>query len=154
MKAAGFCFSAYSSSQPSQVQTHLSPSSFHHLRLSKLTFRLWCLALSVQAHTFHSFVLPFLHPPPHLCQELKNLSLELSVIILKKKPRLVPILVVSCWVERTKGCHRSPCSSSSNISPETLWAMSELCKECPSCAEPCLPVREASGDLGNACEFL
>lgn len=152
MKPAGFCFSAYSSSHPSQLQTHLSPSSSHQLRLSKLSLRLWCLALSVQAHTFHCFVLPFLYPLPHLCQELKNLSLELSVIILKK-PQLVPILVVSCWVERTKSCHRSPCCNS-NISPETLWAPPELCKECPSCAEPCLPVREASGDLGNACEFL
>lgn len=32
----------------------------------------------------------------------------------------------------------------------TVWAL----QECPSCAEPCLPVREASGDLGNACKIL
>lgn len=137
MKPAEFCFSAHSSSHPSQIRTHLSPSSFHQLRLSKLSFRLWCLALSVQAHTFHCFVLPFLYPLLHLCQELKNLLLELSVIILKKnqKTQLVPILVVSCWVERTKRCHRS-CCSNSNISPETLWELSELCKSVQAVLSP------------------
>lgn len=55
----------------------------------------------------------------------------------KKKPKtqLVPILVVSCWVERTKRCHRS-CCSNSNISPETLWELSELCKSVQAVLSP------------------
>lgn len=53
----------------------------------------------------------------------------------KTKPQLVPILVVSCWVERTKRCHRS-CCSNSNISPETLWELSELCKSVQAVLSP------------------
>lgn len=59
------------------------------------------------------------------------------------------MLVVSCWVDRTKSCQRSPCISS-KVLPGIIRAPSEFCKDCLSCVEHCLPLRDVSGDLADA----